>query len=148
MNRRTGLLVAIGIGLACDSTEPRGGQSLRGATATTLATDSFVPNLQCTIAATWDPQIGPPSAAALAQLAPQGKLRVGVYTGNGTVASLANGVVSGPSVDVACRLAASFNLPLELTAETTVPLLLADYTALKWDIGFSIDPNVVANVPP
>jgi len=113
-----------------------------------LSEAEFVPNPPCTMPSTWDPQVGPPSAAALAQLAPQGKLRVGVYTGNGTVGSLANGVISGPAVDVACRLAASFNLPLELTAETTVPLLLADYTALKWDIGFSIDPNVVANVPP
>ena len=147
MKRRTGLLVAIGIGLSCGRPDPLGGEGMRGAAATRLATDAFVANPQCTIAATWDPPLDAPSAAALAQLAPQGKLRVGVYTGNATVASLANGVVSGPSVDVACRLANQLHLPLEITPETTVSSLLSDYTAQKWDIGFSIDPTVVSGIP-
>src|SRR5882762_6299498 len=100
MKRRTGVLLAIGIGLACESTDPRGGQSVRGTAATKLAGDAFVANSQCTIAATFDP----PSAEALVQRAPQGKLRIGVFAGNRAIGQLnaTTGALTGTAVDVAC----------------------------------------------
>ncbi len=67
----------------------------------------FVPNPWCTMPSTFDPTIGAPSAAALAQLAPTGVLRVGVYYGNFGLAvrDPNTGVLSGTAVDISCRLA-------------------------------------------
>ena len=145
MKRRTGLLVAIGIGLSCERTDPREGQGLRGAAATRLAADA---NPQCTMPATWDPIIGQPSPEALQQLAPTGQLRVGVYTGNRAVAQLNGntGALTGPAIDLSCRLATQLNLPLLFTSYPTIPVFQRGFVAGTWEIGFSTD-EVFIDVP-
>lgn len=94
------------------------------------------------IGSAFDPAIGPPSTAALKQLAPQDVLTIGVNTSNNNIGLLTNGVLSGTAIDVACRLAAKLNLPLQFTAETTSPNTLGqDYDANTWNIGFAADPT-------
>jgi len=147
MKRRTGVLLAIGIGLACESTDPRGGQSVRGTAATKLAGDAFVANSQCTIAATWDPPFDAPSAEALVQLAPQGKLRIGVFAGNRAIGQLnaTTGALTGTAVDVACRMGAQLGLPVDFVADPSLPNFGARFRAREFDIGFAAETTLPAS---
>src|SRR6266850_2190797 len=101
----------------------------------------FVPNASCTMPSTWDPQIGMPSASALAQLAPEGKLRVGILTGNAAIGAFANGKFSGTSVDVVCRLAAKLGLQLDMTTNSSPAALVAGVQNGFVDIGFALGPS-------
>jgi ABC-type amino acid transport substrate-binding protein len=98
----------------------------------------FVPNASCTAPGTWDPQIGMPSASALAQLAPEGKLRVGILTGNAAIGAFANGKFSGTSVDMVCRLAAKLGLQLDMTTNSSPAALVAGVQNGSVDIGFAL----------
>ena len=107
-----------------------------------LAEDVFVPNPSCTMPGTWDPQIDMPSPSALAQLAPQGKLRIGILTGNAAIGAFANGMFSGTSVDVVCRLAAKLNLQLDMTTNSSPAALAAGVQNGFVDIGFALTPDL------
>jgi ABC-type amino acid transport substrate-binding protein len=105
--------------------------------------ERFVPHLFCTIASTWDPQVGRPSRDALSQLSPSGtKLRVGVSTTNPHYASLKGGVLVGPGIDLACRLAAKLRLPIEFSSYANLPDLLTAFRANAFEIGFAFDPSL------
>src|SRR5258708_15029347 len=109
--------------------------------ASPSADADFVPNPQCTIGNTWDPDVARPDANALAQLAPAGILRVGVYTGNRTMGSQnpTTGRLSGPAIDVACRMAAQLQLPLEVVPIPPLPDFLPAFRAGAFEIGFSTE---------
>jgi polar amino acid transport system substrate-binding protein len=104
----------------------------------------FLPNPQCTIGDDWDPDVDDPSHAALAQLAPNDLLRVGVYYGNPSIARRdpTTGLLSGTAVDVACRMAAQLELPLEFHGYPSIPAFLTAFRAGEWEIGLALDPNL------
>jgi len=114
------------------------------------------PCLNNPIGDTVDPQIDPPSAAALAQLAPTGTLRVAINGSNALLASrnAQNMLTGGTSVDLACRLAARLNVPLQfvgingLDNYPTSPALVSDTNANKWDIAFALEPLTNTSNPP
>jgi hypothetical protein len=123
----------------------------------TQASVAVNPNcLNNPIGSTLDPQIDPPSAAALAQLAPTGTLRVAINGSNALLASrnAQNMLTGGTSVDLACRLAARLNVPLQfvgingLDNYPTSPALVSDTNANKWDIGFALEPLTNTSNPP
>ena len=106
-----------------------------------IAEDVFVPNPLCTMPATSDPQVGMPSNAALSQLSPSGtELRIGVVTTNPHVASLQNGVLVGPAIDISCRLATKLELPIEFTKYGDIPSFLTAFRANTFQVGFAFDP--------
>ena len=127
--------------------------TVNGATQASLVIN---PNcLNNPIGDTLDPQIDPPSAA-LAQLAPTGSLRVAINGSNALLASrnAQNMLTGGTSVDLACRLAARLNVPLQfigingLDNYQTSPALVSDTNANKWDIGFALEPLTNTSNPP
>ncbi len=101
----------------------------------------FVPNPQCTIGNTWDPDVARPDPNALAQLAPGGILRVGIYTGNRAMGSQnpTTSRLSGPGIDVACRMAALLQLPLEFVPIPSLPDFLPAFRAGAFEIGFATE---------
>lgn len=104
--------------------------------------EDFVPNPQCMIGDDWDPDVDDPSDAALMQLAPNGKLRVGIMYGNAAIAQLdpVTGLLHGTAIDVACRIAARLGLPLEFHGYPSIPAFLAAFRDGAWEIGFAFDP--------
>jgi polar amino acid transport system substrate-binding protein len=101
----------------------------------------FQPNPNCTMPDTWDPDVGLPSAAALEQLAPTGRIRVGIYTGNFLNATVdpVTGALTGPAIDLFCRFATYLNLPLEFTTYPTVQQAQIGFDSDVWEIGASTD---------
>ena len=101
----------------------------------------FVPNPMCTMPPAWDPQVGIPSSVALGQLSPSGtSLRIGVTLTNPHSASLQNGALVGPAIDISCRLAAKLQLPIEFKSYSDLPSFLAAFRANAFEVGFSFDP--------
>ena len=74
-----------------------------------------------------------------AELAPTGKLRVGIMYTNPVVAArdAATGELSGVAVDLARDLGRRSGLPLELVGYETAARMLGDLNANKWDIAFT-----------
>jgi len=108
---------------------------------------AFVPNPACTIGDDWDPDVDDPSKETLMQLAPNGTLRVGIYYGNAAIAQRdpVTGLLRGTSIDVACRMAAQVELPLEFYGYPSIPAFIAAFRAGDWEIGFALDPNLGVN---
>jgi polar amino acid transport system substrate-binding protein len=118
-----------------------------GTVPTTVARENhnrreFVTNPQCTIGEDWDPEVDEPSDAALMQLAPTGSLRVGVFYSNPAIAQLDpdTGRLSGTAIDVACRMAAELELPLEFHGFPSIPAFLTAFEGGEFEIGFAVDP--------
>ena len=106
-----------------------------------VAEQVFVPNPMCTMPSAWDPEVGMPSSAAVSQLSPSGtSLRIGVTLTNPHSASLQNGVLVGPAIDISCRLATKLQLPIEFKSYSDLPSFLAAFRANAFEVGFSFDP--------
>ena len=106
-----------------------------------VAEQLFVPNPMCTMPSAWDPEVGMPSSAGLSQLSPSGtSLRIGVTLTNPHSASLQNGVLVGPAIDISCRLATKLQLPIEFKSYSDLPSFLAAFRANAFEVGFSFDP--------
>ena len=106
-----------------------------------VAEQVFAPNPMCTMPSAWDPEVGMPSSAAVSQLSPSGtSLRIGVTLTNPHSASLQNGVLVGPAIDISCRLATKLQLPIEFKSYGDLPSFLAAFRANAFEVGFSFDP--------
>jgi ABC-type amino acid transport substrate-binding protein len=84
-----------------------------------------------------------PDIATVSALAPSGVLRATINLGNPILASAdpATGAARGVSVDLAQRLAACLDVPLELVVLKTAGEAVSQVTEQKADIGFfAIDP--------
>jgi polar amino acid transport system substrate-binding protein len=84
-----------------------------------------------------------PAAAAVAELAPSGKLRAAINFGNPILATrdAASGEARGVSVDLARELARRLDLPVELVLYTSAGQVFDGATKNAWDIAFlAIDP--------
>jgi polar amino acid transport system substrate-binding protein len=84
------------------------------------------------------------SPSLRSDLAPTGKLRVGINYGNPVLASRdpASGELSGVAVDLACELARRVNLPIELVAFESAGKMFDALKADAWDVAFlAIDPG-------
>jgi polar amino acid transport system substrate-binding protein len=84
-----------------------------------------------------------PSPEAVAQLAPQGKLRAAINFGNPVLASKdpATGEARGVSVDLSRELARRLGVPLEIVPFTAAGRVVDAAKNNAWDIGFvAIDP--------
>lgn len=79
------------------------------------------------------------SAPALADLAPTGKLRVGIMYTNPVVSlrDPATGNLSGIAVDLARELGRRVNVPVELVGYETTAAMLGGLKAGAWDVAFS-----------
>ena len=84
-----------------------------------------------------------PSSAAVAELAPTGKLRAAINFGNPILATrdAATGEPRGVSVDLARELARRLGVPVELVIYTAAGKVVEGIKAGAWDVGFfAIDP--------
>ena len=84
-----------------------------------------------------------PSPAALAELAPLGKLRAAINFGNPVLASKdpATGEARGVSVDLSRELAARLGVPLEIVPYTAAGKVVEAARNNVWDVGYvAIDP--------
>jgi polar amino acid transport system substrate-binding protein len=82
--------------------------------------------------------------AAVADLAPTGKLRAAINFGNPVLASkdAATGEARGVSVDLARELASRLGVPLELVTYTAAGRVVDDARSGVWDLAFvAIDPK-------
>jgi polar amino acid transport system substrate-binding protein len=95
-----------------------------------------------------------PTAAATAELAPTGTLRVAVFTGNPVIGSKGKmpGEVTGTTVILGRELAARAGVPATLIEYTAVGKMVEDAQAGAWDIAVvAFDParrNLVDFAPP
>jgi polar amino acid transport system substrate-binding protein len=95
------------------------------------------------------PMTTKPPSEAVAQLAPTGKLRAVINTGNPVLAKAgsAGGEPSGVSVDLARELARRLGVPLETTVVTTAAMSVEALKSARVDIGFiAIDPVRAADM--
>jgi polar amino acid transport system substrate-binding protein len=85
------------------------------------------------------------ASSALAELAPTGKLRVGIMYTNPVVASRdANGNLGGLSVALARELGRRLGTPVELVGYENTKHMMADLKRGAWDIAFTaIAPDAV-----
>jgi len=84
-----------------------------------------------------------PSPAALAELAPTGKLRAAINFGNPVLASKdpATGEARGVSVDLSRELAARLGVPLEIVSFQAAGRVVEAVKTGAWDVGYvAIDP--------
>jgi polar amino acid transport system substrate-binding protein len=84
-----------------------------------------------------------PSPAALAELAPTGKLRAAINFGNGVLASKdpATGEARGVSVDLSRELAKRLGVPLEIVPYAAAGRVVEAVKTGVWDVGYvAIDP--------
>ena len=94
-----------------------------------------------------------PSAAAIAELAPTGKLRAGINFQNVMLTSLGpNGEQGGVAVDLVHELAKRLNVPLEITVFKSAGSLAEAARAKTWDVSvLGIEPErakEIAFAPP
>src|SRR5215470_2380619 len=82
--------------------------------------------------------VPPPSPAARAELAPTGKLRAGINSGNFILAQKdpATGDSRGPAIDLARELGKRLGVPVEIVAYTAVGTMVDGAKAGAWDIAF------------
>jgi polar amino acid transport system substrate-binding protein len=91
-----------------------------------------------------NPTVSRPPAAAVAELAPSGKLRAAINFGNPILATrdAATGEPRGVSVDLARELAKRLGVPVELVTYTSAGKVVEGIKAKEWDIAFvAIDPK-------
>ncbi len=84
-----------------------------------------------------------------ADLAPGGKLRIGIMYTNPVVAArdAKSGELSGVAVDLARELGRRSGLPFELVGYETLAYMLGDLNSGNWDIAFTgVDPDGSANL--
>lgn len=84
-----------------------------------------------------------PSPAALADLAPTGKLRAAINFGNGVLASKdpATGEARGVSIDLSRELAQRLGVPLEIVPYAAAGRVVEAVKTGAWDVGYvAIDP--------
>ena len=84
-----------------------------------------------------------PSPAAVAELAPTGKLRAAINFGNGVLASKdpATGEARGVSVDLSRELAKRLGVPLEIVPYAAAGRVVEAVKTGAWDVGYvAIDP--------
>src|SRR6185436_4377544 len=95
----------------------------------------------CLGACATGPSSAPPPAA-VAELAPTGKLRAVINLGNAVLAKKeANGDPGGVSVDIARELARRLGVPVELASVTSAAQAVEALKAGRVDVGFfAIDP--------
>jgi polar amino acid transport system substrate-binding protein len=77
-------------------------------------------------------------------LAPTGKLRVGINYGNPVLATRdqTSGQLSGVAVDLACELGRRTNLPVELVGFESAGKMVEGLQAAAWDVAFlAVDPG-------
>ncbi len=90
----------------------------------------------------------------MAELAPTGVLRVGVFTGNPVIGTRdqATGAVSGTTVALAEALAGHAGVPVAIREYTAVAKLMEDAASDAWDVAVvAVDPargNVIDYAPP
>ncbi len=101
--------------------------------------------------ASWE---GDPDAAVLHDLAPSGVMRVGFNYNNRNNAARnpTTGALSGPGIDLSCKLAQGMHLPFGAIAYFGVPPLLVGLANGDWDAAFAFDqtlepPGITAAVP-
>src|SRR4029077_1971797 len=85
-----------------------------------------------------------PSPAALAELAPAGKLRAAINFGHPVLASRdpQTGEARGVSVDLSRELARRLGVPLEIVTYTAAGRVVEAVTTGAWDVGYvAIDPQ-------
>src|SRR6188474_927228 len=81
-----------------------------------------------------------PRAAAVADLAPTGKLRAAINYGNPVLATKdAGGAPQGVSVDLARELARRLNVPVELVTYDAAGRVFDALKAGAWDVAFLAD---------
>jgi polar amino acid transport system substrate-binding protein len=91
----------------------------------------------------------PPVAAARAELAPAGKLRVAINFGNPVLAQKdpATGEPRGVSVDLARELARRLDVPIELVTYAAAGRVFEALKSNAWDVAFlAIDPARAAEI--
>ncbi len=89
------------------------------------------------------PVISTPPAAAVAALAPGGKLRAAINFGNPILANkdAATGAAGGVSVDLARELAQRLGVPLELVTYNAAGKVVEGLKFKAWDVAFvAVDP--------
>jgi polar amino acid transport system substrate-binding protein len=89
------------------------------------------------------------SASVSAELAPAGKLRVGINYGNPVLAAKdpATGELRGVAVDLAQELARRIGLPIDLVAFESAGKMVEGLRAGAWDIAFlAVDPERAADL--
>jgi len=100
---------------------------------------------------TWE---GDPDAAVLHDLAPTGVMRVAFNYNNRNNAARdpITGALTGPGIDLSCKLAQATHAPFVALAYLGVPPLLAGLANGDWDAGFAFDqtlepPGITAAIP-
>lgn len=88
------------------------------------------------------------SQEALRDLAPNGKLRAAINTGNAVLAQRgASGELKGVSVDLARELGRRLGVPVELVPYDAAGKVAGDARNDKWDVAFlAIDPQRAADI--
>jgi len=101
--------------------------------------------------ATWE---GDPDAAVLHDLAPSGVMRVAFNYNNRNNAARdpITGALSGPGIDMSCKLAQGTHVPFVAIAYLGVPPLLGGLANSDWDAAFAFDqtlepPGITAAIP-
>jgi polar amino acid transport system substrate-binding protein len=147
---RFGGLAALGaLALACDLDKgPIASRAPIRADQVAAAISSFVCDVD---GATWE---GDPDAAVLHDLAPTGVMRVAYNYNNRNNAALnpVTGALTGPGIDMSCKLATGTHAQFVAVPYAGVPPLLAGLANGDWDAAFAFDqtlepPGVTAAVP-
>src|SRR3989441_7447214 len=101
--------------------------------------------------AAWE---GDPDAAVLHHLAPSGVMRVAFNYNNRNNAARdpITGALSGPGIDMSCKLAKGTHVPFVAIAYLGVPPLLVGLANSDWDAAFAFDqtlepPGITAAIP-
>src|SRR5213592_37230 len=112
------------------------------------AVSSFVCDVD---GATWE---GDPDAAVLHDLAPSGVMRIGFNYNNRNNAARnpTTGALTGPGIDMSCKLAEGTHVQFVAIPYNGVPPLLAGLANGEWDAAFAFDqtlepPGITAAIP-
>jgi len=135
--------------LACNlDTGPTAPGALIRADQVAAAVSSFVCDVD---GATWE---GDPDAAVLHDLAPGGVMRIAFNYNNRNNAARnpMTGALTGPGIDMSCKLAQGTHAPFVAIAYLGVPPLLAGLANGDWDAAFAFDqtlepPGITAAIP-
>lgn len=139
----------------CSSTtsSPRG--AARGLSTTSSCSERppsatvISQNAQCTIQGFGTARRVDPPSAVVAQLVPDGVLRVGVNYGNPNNASRdGSGALHGVAIDLACVIAADLGADVAFAAYAGIPPLLQGFAQREWILGFTASaPNLATAHP-
>jgi polar amino acid transport system substrate-binding protein len=88
-----------------------------------------------------------PSSGSIAELAPSGKLRVGINFGNALLAVRSDGTSGGIAVDLARELSNRIGRPMEIISYASARELFDGAKNLAWDVAFlATDPDRAAEI--